>query len=124
MGFVKTFLQIAFAEFLIYVGICFLSGQLLPQLLESVHATWPKWVKLIAFAFLISIPANLIMSWGFKSSGPAYAGIVYAGFAVFGAMVTAVLVEGATVNWQTTACLLVMVLSAGAGIISLRSSIP
>ena len=124
MSFLKTIIFITFAEALIYFGICFLSGQLLPVTLQHVHANWPRWLKLLVFAGIVSIPANLLISWGFRETGPSFAGVVYAGSAIAGAMIAAVLVDGATVRWQAVAAFAMMVLSAAWGIVALRATIP
>jgi len=124
MLFIKTILLLAFAQALIYAGVCFLSGQLLPNTLASVHSGLPLWIKLLLFSLMVSVPANLIISKGFRETGPSFAGVVYVICGIIGSVIVSVLVDGVVVRWPTGIALAVMILSAWFTIVSLRSTLP
>lgn len=114
----KTVIFISIAEVLIYLGVTFLSGQLLPSY-TRLHSL-PYSLKLIFFLICISLPANLLISWGFQSSGGAFAGIVYSTAAIIGAMACAILIDGAKINLSFCIAFGLMLVGAVWGMLSLN----
>jgi hypothetical protein len=124
MPYLKATILIAFGQALIYGGLCFLSGHLLPSLLKELYQHIPGWLRIVVFTLVSAIPANILISWGFRDTGATYAGVMNASCAVLAAVVTAILVDGATIRLNSALAFIIMIVSAAYGIAALRESIP
>ena len=124
MTYLKALLVIAVAKAMIYAGLCFLSGQLLSSALREFYAAAPGWVRMAVFTVIVGVPANLMISWGFQTAGVTFGAVTYAAFAVLGAVVTAVVVDGATVKLDAGIAFAVMLAGAAYGTAALRATVP
>ena len=105
----KIVLSMFSGQILIFLGLTFLSEKLLPSIFANFYATTPTIIKLIIFAFIVSIPANLLFSYGYKISSGAIAGSIYIVTAIIIMIITALLIDGVKPNLQifmASSCLL------------------
>ncbi len=108
----KTISLIFTGHALIFIGITFLSGQLLPQTLAPVYKNTPRWLQVLGFAFIISIPANLLIAKAYLVTNATFTSVVYIVAVVLGALTVGILIEGAKINLQVILATLLMLTSA------------
>ena len=109
---IKTIFLITIGTFLIFIGITFLSHQFLPSYLEQFYKNTPKWLQLLIFAFLISIPANLMFAKAYQTSSASFTGVVYIVSVIMGSLILAILIDNVKINLNIIIATLAMLGSA------------
>ena len=109
---IKTILLTFTGHALIFVGVTFLSGQLLPQTLSPVYKNVPRWAQILAFAIIISIPANLLIARAYQVTSATFTSVVYIVAVVLGAITVGVLIEGAKINLNVILATLLMLVAS------------
>jgi len=109
---IKTIFLISIGTFLIFIGITFLSNQFLTSYLAQFYKNTPKWIQLLLFAFIISIPANLMFAKAYQISSASFAGVIYIISVVLGSVIVAVLIDGVKINFKIILSTLAMIASA------------
>ena len=109
---IKTIFLITFGTFLIFIGITFLSNQLLPSYLGQFYKNTPKWLQLLIFAFIISIPANLMFAKAYQTSSASFTGVVYIVSVILGSLILAILIDNVKINLNIIIATLAMLGSA------------
>lgn len=69
--FLRMFAYMLFAQTVIFSGVFFLSGQLLPNMLGWFYGQYHVALRGIAALILFFAPANFIMSYCFQAFNPA-----------------------------------------------------
>ncbi len=109
---IKTIFLITTGTFLIFIGITFLSHQFLPSYLAQFYKSTPKWLQLLIFAFIISIPANLMFAKAYQSSSASFTGIIYIISVVLGSVIVAMLIDRVKINLNIILATFAMLASA------------
>ena len=109
---IKTIFLITIGTFLIFIGITFLSNQFLPSYLGQFYKNTPKWLQLLIFAFLISIPANLMFAKAYQTSSASFTGVVYIVSVILGSLILAILIDNVKINLNIIIATLAMLGSA------------
>ena len=109
---IKTIFLITIGTFLIFIGITFLSHQFLPSYLGQFYKNTPKWLQLLIFAFLISIPANLMFAKAYQTSSASFTGVVYIVSVILGSLILAILIDNVKINLNIIIATLAMLGSA------------
>ena len=69
--FIKMFLALFFAQAVVFSGIFFMSGQLLPNLLAGFYMQYGSAVRGVLALIVFFAPANFVMSYCFQVFNPA-----------------------------------------------------
>jgi hypothetical protein len=86
------------AACIIYTGLLFMSGQLLPSLLETVYNNTNLTIRTIIAVLVCTTPANVLISHIFKSNPAAVAGITNIMAVVIVLTIIAVLIDNIKIN--------------------------
>lgn len=107
-----SILLISCGHGLIFVGIAFLTEQLFPTIFGSFYTSVPWLIRLVLFASLISIPANLLIAEGYKLAGATVAGVTYVIAVVLGTLVMSMVFDGLRLSAGTVGGATLMILGA------------
>lgn len=98
----------ATGQLLIYAGLGFLAG----KWMTAFHDALPLWARLMAFAVLASIPANLLIAQTFKVLPAGLAGAVLVSTSVVGMVISAMIMDGVRPNLNILMATLLLLVAA------------
>lgn len=97
-NYLNPFILNFFATCIIYIGLLFMSGQLLPSLLADVYDNTNIAIRTVIAVLVCTTPANVLISYIFKSNPAAIASITNLISVVLVLTLVAVLVDNIKVN--------------------------
>lgn len=71
VDFIKMFVALFFAQLVVFSGIFFMSGQLLPNMLAGFYSQYGQVLRGIMALVIFFAPANFVMSYCFGNFNPA-----------------------------------------------------
>lgn len=101
MSIFLAFLYTAIGMGLVYSGVAFINGQLLPQNLSEVYALLSNyWLRLLVALAPFFGAANHFVGLAYKNSGPGWAGSGLVTATVVGMVIVAMILDSQRLNWE------------------------